>query len=632
MLKQFFNTFLIIVGFIVINPTISSAYDFWPGNFTWDWYHDGNEWWNFLSWELWLDLYKKIEKGYTQLQLKLYENEVKWWEVDKKIIESLAEKYKTLWEKDCINSDTDLSIAQFKKISDYWLLPKFNLVKDECKWDDWSIDNQTINQIVSTIKIIDQISQTKANAKAQKMEKIARIWLYSDWDTNNSPFDLVDDLKKIDEIIFTSEIPYEWVNMNNSDNSLSNLLSWENNNTEENNNSWNLDNNNIYTSWEQQPDLSEILWTNNPDSTNKVCQTNNSWLSDDTLEATWIWTWDINWCSPEWKKWINNCCDWLKLATVNWQKFCINNSKWTTIRCLYKNTEQEWYYYINWKSFWDLIEKTNCSKFDSNIDSNWWSLWAQWWWSDWPCNTFFCITIKFVTSQHNLLWWWKTKSIESIIARSNKHLKKNTSTSMIQAKMTINNFEIMLRDLDLAEKFNIWVNLSWKSPPILNLEEKEESTDDNIKKLIDNMLDIAYKENWMDYERSNDLQIFGKIQEENYCINNKWELSIKETDDCWYEINKITWEKVQLTKITKKQAKLIQQWNINIAEINYQKAIKKENVNSTIDSQIKWLTSDKFYKQYIQVNSFIDYLSEWYTPAVQTYIKSMFNDIPVWWG
>jgi len=41
------------------------------------------------------------------------------------------------------------------------------------------------------------------------------------------------------------------------------------------------------------------------------------------------------------------------------------------------------------------------------------------------------------------------KSIENVLKTSNKHLKKAANTSLVQSKMSTNNFEMSLRDLDL---------------------------------------------------------------------------------------------------------------------------------------------------------------------------------------
>ena len=53
-------------------------------------------------------------------------------------------------------------------------------------------------------------SENKAKEKAKKINTISRIWIYSDGNIENSPFDLIKDLQDIDQIIFSSKINYEW--------------------------------------------------------------------------------------------------------------------------------------------------------------------------------------------------------------------------------------------------------------------------------------------------------------------------------------------------------------------------------------------------------------------------------------
>lgn len=624
MLKTALFKLYVILGLtIIVNPSISVAYDFWPGNFWSD--YQWSESWNFLSWDLWLDLYKKMEEWFTKLQFKLYENELKWWEADWTIIKTLNNQMKLDYWYECFKDNAVISAEDLNNLNnDITVLIKEQYLKEECyigSWKSFWISIDTISEIVSSINEYNKKAKIKANEKAKDLYKVARIWLYTDWDTDNSPFDLRDDLKKIDEILFTQEIPYNWVNSSDSDNWLSNLLSWEEDNNTNTNSWWSSSNwNNWTNSSSSDTPLSELLgiWISN-DNWNIVCQANNSWLEDSSLEDSWIATWDNSACSNEWKKWVNICCEWLKKTIVNWQSYCIDNSKWSSIKCLYKWSEQEWYYYINWDTVWTAVEKTNCSKFDpiNEVDYNWndfWWSWIQWWNWDWPCNDIFCITIEFITKNY-WLSWWKTKSIESIINRSNKHLKKNTSTSMTQAKMTINNNEIMLRDLDLAEKFNIWVNLSWKSPPILNLEKKEEDNPTKIKKWIEDMLDIAYEENWMDYMRANDLQIFWEVQNTQYCAINKAELTIDEINNPWKSCTPTEKNKNDLT-----------------SKLANKRAIQQAVTDQIIDSKVQWLTMDKFTKEFIEISKIIDYLADWYAPNAQWYIKMMFDDIPVWGG
>lgn len=47
------------------------------------------------------------------------------------------------------------------------------------------------------------------------MYQIANVWIFSDWDIENSWFDLINDIEEIDSIIFASKEEYEWSYDNN---------------------------------------------------------------------------------------------------------------------------------------------------------------------------------------------------------------------------------------------------------------------------------------------------------------------------------------------------------------------------------------------------------------------------------
>gem|GEM_PF-6396414 len=75
--------------------------------------------------------------------------------------------------------------------------------------------------------------------------------------------------------------------------------------------------------------------------------------------------------------------------------------------------------------------------------------------SIWPCTTYFCITVDFITNTYPLFTSGSDLSIESIVKRSNEHIRKFAGTSLIQSNMTINNFQIGLKDLNLPDIFHV---------------------------------------------------------------------------------------------------------------------------------------------------------------------------------
>lgn len=125
--------------------------------------------------------------------------------------------------------------------------------------------------------------------------------------------------------------------------------------------------------------------------------------------------------------------------------------------------------------------------------------------SIWPCEDIFCITVEFKTYEHKLLWGSSDNfSIEWVIKRSNEHLKKFTNVSLAQSKMWQNLFELNLRDLSLPDSFNVWLVVSSKPIPILDIENNEKKEDES-EFAYKNILYEYYKNLWMDYPRKNSL-------------------------------------------------------------------------------------------------------------------------------
>ncbi len=76
--------------------------------------------------------------------------------------------------------------------------------------------------------------------------------------------------------------------------------------------------------------------------------------------------------------------------------------------------------------------------------------------------------------------------------------------------MTINNFELWLKDLNLADIFHIWIQVTKRPVPILQLE-KENKVDESIYEK-ENQLKFYYESYWLDYERRNDLSLLRDIE------------------------------------------------------------------------------------------------------------------------
>jgi len=515
----------------------------------------------FFSNPAWIDLYKKIDSWIYELELKYISKELKNDKWD--IAENLNLNYiaDDEWCK-FKNSLTESDIIEISNNN----IEKLALNLDWCFDENWNIPISIISKFSNLTKQRYIDSSIKAKNKIDSINKISKIWLYSDWIKENSPFDLISDLQDINSIIFEEKYEYKWVNNHNIQDVVDNILWWESidnamalsqYNSIKDNSITNSTNNSTTNTTNSKKN--QITWINIKDWNNQVCDNSVSWLDPDIIDALLKPTpevWNTVWNSSLTQR-----------SSSSSPPNEINNANPTSTQ----NTIKDY----------------------KKVNDN----------SKWPCNDFFCITIEFVMYNHNLLGWWTNLSIEWLIKRSNDHLKKFAWTSLVQWKMAINNFEIWLKDLNLPDLFHVWVVVSHKPVPIVNLDKKDKNegrdeTDFSSK----NLLERYYKSLWLDYKRSNDLTIFKQTESELKTMLDTQELSI------W----QIKGKEEDLQKIREKAKKEISL----VSEIIIDKKIIHEDMND-------------FYKQFSELESFIKAMMD-YSISTNWIIKGM-KAIPIWW-
>lgn len=445
----------------------------------------------FLDGDLWTDIYNTIDEWFNDYESKIYEHEItdQW---EKKIPEKVNQILEMKWLAPCIKK---LDIDTIEKIRNGDVNALYNSIDEKClsNLQEKIISTNSLFSYAGAVAEIRDTIRQQSQEKIKKIYEIARLGLYSDWDTKNSPFDLVDDIKEIEKIIFTQKIEYNWEQNDNLDNAFSDMLNglffW-NNNGIWNWNTWNTHSGTTTSTW-------SVLLNNNsyplflaPGSynSNYVCNNDTNTL----IQESWLSEEDLNTLlqnnnSPS----INNSNTWSNNQNNSWSSLYSNNRSLNT----YVAT---WYNILN----------------DNSI---------------WPCNWFFCIKIEFIVHNQNLLVGWETTSIQSILTKSNGHLKKFANTSLVPSKMTTNNFEIGLMDLKLPDIFHIGVQVQKKSPPILNLDKNQENSNINNKNIseysAEAMLEEYYKNKGLDYKKANNIQQYLWRERELKSITNSAELS-----------------------------------------------------------------------------------------------------------
>lgn len=436
----------------------------------------------FLDGNLDLDFYAQIEAGIDDLEKKQLEYEISGWD------NSLADKLNTYAQKKNIG----LCFIGNITLADLELVINGSIQTLNKICPDTLVNITTVATYQKLIKEFQEEKKDIADSKIQEITKISNIGLYADGDRNNSSFDIVSDLEDIDTIIFTQDSEYngEYIRGNSGINVYDNIdsfLSGDDDFFEQEKNRIAEDNRRTGTmsnEWELLPEISP--WNTLPDAPKQfdgnvyTCPAplDTSWFSADTLLAL-----QENVEESQNSSWNNNTND---DENTSWE----NNDDSSTGNSSGEDSPYE-------------------SGSYSRINDN----------SVWPCNTFFCINISVIWGTQKLLTGGSSVSIQYLLERSNNHLYKFVNSSLAQAKMTTNNSELWLRDLDLPGMFNTGIHLQYKSPPLLNIEpsDKKDSEDFTAAK---KMMEKYFAEIWMDYARQNDLSVLYDESGESRSLNN----------------------------------------------------------------------------------------------------------------
>jgi hypothetical protein len=526
----------------------------------------------FLDGDLWIDIYNTIDKWFNEYELKTYEYEItdQW---EKTIPEKVNQILEMKWLSPCIKK---LDIDTIEKVRNGDVKALHSSIDEKCLVDAQkkTISTTSLFSYTKAVAEIRDAIKQQSQEKTKKTYEIARIGLYSDWDTNNSPFDLINDLKEIEKIIFTQKIEYHWEQNNDLDNAFSDMInglfSWNNTTA-----SWANTNNtgSTTTSWSNINNTGSPTWSNNsyplfisPGSynSNYVCSNDTNTL----MEESWLSEQDIN------------------ILLKNNNPSNTNNSNTGT-----KNQ-------LNWS--WSSYKKNNYGK----------SIYSATWYkklndnSIWPCDWFFCIKIEFIIHEQNIFWGWETVSIQSILTKSNGHLKKFANTSLVQSKMTTNNFELGLMDLNLPDIFHMGVQIQKKSPPILNLDKGENSiaNKDISEYSSEAMLEEYYKNIGLDYKKANNIQQYLWRERELKSITNSTELSYP-----------LSIDKVFQRENAEKSAWFSQE--------------KNDIINKSIDKIALYQDNNIMFQDFIEIERFSSALSD-YVFTISAIIEQM-NKIPI---
>ena len=523
-----------------------------------------------------LNLYKSIDEWYKDLDEKNFYYEAKWWrdsikEYVNDVLKSQNTSGKTSftdWE--CIS--WEISTVEMQKIGWWDISILLEKIDPKCKKNDTSITITRLNEIQKVIQGLNIQAQQRAVEKTKNIYKVSKIWIYSDGTTENSAFDLIKDLQDIDKIIFTDEIEYTWEEYSDTNEVYDKLFISDKNDSNKNSSSKekDFDLEKIYLS-DYLPKKQENNWTGTPDIISDYKNLQHKYACiDNSALSNQLSTTEIDKIIHETTLKDTNS-EKESLVPVNETTTSSTTSSWTTSN-EDENSEK--------KSGWYTSVSDNAL---------------------WPCNNFFCISVEFVIYNQNLFWWGQDISIEYLVQRSNKHLKKFVNSSLVQSEMATNNFQLSLKWLNLPDMFHMWVVIQTKPVPILKLDSNNWSKkEDNSEFAWKNLLETYYKNLGLEYDRKNDIKIY---------LNKEAELkTVIDSADMY------------VTDFNTKKA----QYNNHLSKIR----AKYDLIDKAVDKKILTEDIDKFNKQFTELENFSKALFD-YANSLNSVVKNM-NKIPQW--
>ena len=172
------------------------------------------------------DLYNNIDKWYEELESQFTVREISWWGENLSIAEVLNKNASVEKLNECFKSN--INYFDVKNLATWDDSTSFNTkILNSC-WKNWQISQSLLSKYQKIAISTYNKWLIKASTKVDNIYKISRIWLYSDWIKENSPFDLVTDIEEINDIVFEKELTYNWQQWYDLSQKVDDLLYWDN--------------------------------------------------------------------------------------------------------------------------------------------------------------------------------------------------------------------------------------------------------------------------------------------------------------------------------------------------------------------------------------------------------------------
>lgn len=303
--------------------------------------------------------------------------------------------------------------------------------------NNWSIDSNSLLNLSTCLAETYRMLWEQAQRDEKSLTQISAIWIYTDGDTKNSDYDIIADIEKINGIIFTEKLDYNWT-QNNASSSYRALVRWDN--------------------------IPSIF----------------TGMTGVTLRGGII--------VSSWSLWD---------SFVSWSLSSVTPSLsdlWASAICSVRDTTST----VSWSSVTNMVDDAFLRDLSSILGGynpgplgtpsygygdNLWTKNALWVWTkagsdffDSPtCSGNFCIKIKTIKGSTNVLAGGKTYSIESLIEKHSKTMEPISNSNLSAQKHQTNSFQLPFLNIKLKNKIS-WAQVSMEDRPQLQKKFIEEYT------------------------------------------------------------------------------------------------------------------------------------------------------------
>ncbi len=158
----------------------------------------------YIGEDLGVDLYRRVDSGVASMRKTLVEKRIPG--SAKRMNETIKSQCDKVKNTDVIETSNEFTASELSQISQGVSSPLYLHLKPQFKATGVATD---LLECIQNVVGNDFANMQYESAKEQRtLEKLGSVGLYTDGNTDNSSFDLMYDLSRIHDILFSKDIPY----------------------------------------------------------------------------------------------------------------------------------------------------------------------------------------------------------------------------------------------------------------------------------------------------------------------------------------------------------------------------------------------------------------------------------------